>query len=251
MKASILNFVLFSIVIGSFEYAKKELYYVNERSIYLERDIIYFRNNRILADADKQFDFNDFYKSNLNFVNEFKDNNYDDKENIYLRNIIDSHIKKHKESNKTPNLNNVDDETKKLIHELRKEIEEVKKELDNKRNGKLAARSIQNKKIAKKCKDNPVSKDVSFKELENEKNNEIISRSNNELESDLETKKSIKKLLKRGLLLAGISLGFLISGGLTIPFIVIVTLVSFDTFKKLWQHTKSEFKAPNIFKIIK
>ncbi|CAD2105361.1 hypothetical protein YYG_02102 [Plasmodium vinckei petteri] len=251
MKANILNFVLFSIVICSFEYAKKELYYVNERSIYLERNIIYFRNNRILADADKKFDFNDFYNSNLNFVSQLNDYNYDDKENIYLRNIIDSHIKKHKESNKTPNLNNVDAETKKLILELRKDIEEVKKELDNKRNGKLAAQSIQNKKIEKKCKNNPASKDVSFKELGNEKNNEIISRSNNELETDPETQKSIKKLLKRGLLLAGISLGFIISGGLTIPFIVIITLVSFDTLKKLWRHSRSEFKKPNILKILK
>ncbi|CAD2092323.1 fam-b protein [Plasmodium vinckei brucechwatti] len=251
MKANILNFVLFSMVICSFEYAKKELYYVNERSIYREKNIIYFRNNRILADADKQFDFNDFYKSNLNFVSQYNDYDYDDKENVYLRNIIDSHVKKHKESNTTPNLNNVDGETKKLLLELRKDIEEVKKEIDNKRNGKLAAQSIQNKKISKKYKDNSAPEHASFKEFEHEKNNEVISRSNNELENDAETRKSIKRLLKKGLVLAGISLGFLISGGLTIPFIVIITLVSFDTFKKLWSHTRSEFKKTKILKILK
>ncbi|KEG02410.1 fam-b protein [Plasmodium vinckei vinckei] len=250
MKANILNFVLFSIVICSFEYAPKELYYVNERSIYLERNIIYFRNNRILADPYKKFDFNDFYKSSLGSGYQFDGYN-DDEEITNLRNIIDSHITKHKESNKTPNLNNMDDETKKLIYELRKDIEEIKKEINNKRNGKPEAQSIENKKLAKKCKNNPVSKDANFEELENEQNDEIVSRSDNKLETDPETRKSIKKLVKRGLVLAALSLGFIISGGLTIPFIVIVTLLSFDTIKKLLRYTKSELKNPKIFKILK
>ncbi|CDU16358.1 hypothetical protein YYC_05049 [Plasmodium yoelii 17X] len=50
MRVNILKYVLFTIVICSFEYAKNELYYVNERSTCLERNVINFRNNRILAD---------------------------------------------------------------------------------------------------------------------------------------------------------------------------------------------------------
>ncbi|CAD2109190.1 fam-b protein [Plasmodium vinckei] len=91
-------------------------------------------NNRILADADNRFYLNNFYESTLNLANQFSDYIDDDKEITNLRNNIDSHIKKDKESNISPNLNNVDEKTKNLIYELQKELEEVKKELDNKRN---------------------------------------------------------------------------------------------------------------------
>ncbi|VEV58084.1 fam-b protein [Plasmodium vinckei vinckei] len=80
MESRILKFVFFSIIICSFEYAKNELYYVNERSIYLERNIIYFRNNRILEYIDNQFDLYDFYESTLNLANQFSDYIDDDKE---------------------------------------------------------------------------------------------------------------------------------------------------------------------------
>ncbi|KEG00151.1 hypothetical protein YYE_05000, partial [Plasmodium vinckei vinckei] len=129
MKVSILKFVLFSIIICSFEYAPKELYFINERKIYLERNIINFKNSRILADKDKQFDLNNFYESTLSLANQFSEYIDDDEEITNLRNIIDSRIKKHKGSNISPNLNNVDEKTKKLIYELQTELEEVKKEL--------------------------------------------------------------------------------------------------------------------------
>ncbi|VEV54907.1 Plasmodium exported protein, unknown function, partial [Plasmodium vinckei vinckei] len=80
MKANILNCVFFSIIICFFEYAKKELYFINERKIYLERNIINFKNNRILADAYKQFDLNNFYESTLNLANQFNDYNDDDED---------------------------------------------------------------------------------------------------------------------------------------------------------------------------
>ncbi|KEG00564.1 hypothetical protein YYE_04748 [Plasmodium vinckei vinckei] len=150
MKVNILNFVLFSIIICSFEYAKKELYFINERKIYLERNIINFKNNRILADADKQFNLNNFYESTLSLANKFNDYNDDDEDIIYLRNIIDSHVKKYKESNTTPNLNNLDGKTKKLIHKIQKELNEAKKELDNERNGELSIHLIQDKRVIKK-----------------------------------------------------------------------------------------------------
>ncbi|KEG04433.1 hypothetical protein YYE_00006 [Plasmodium vinckei vinckei] len=133
MESRILKFVFFSIIICSFEYAKNELYYVNERSIYLERNIIYFRNNRILEYIDNQFDLYDFYESTLNLANQFN-----------------SRIKNHKGSNISPNLNNVDGKTKKLIHKIQKELNEAKKELDNIKNDKLAIQPIQDKRITKK-----------------------------------------------------------------------------------------------------
>ncbi|CAD2096412.1 fam-b protein [Plasmodium vinckei lentum] len=150
MKANILNFIFFSIIICSFGFSKNELYFIYERSIYLERNVISFINNRILANVDDQFDLNNFYESTLSLANQFSDYNDDDKEIIHLRNIINSHVKMHKESNTTPNLNNVDEKTKKLIYELRKEIEEAKKELDNKRNGELSIQPIQDKIVIKK-----------------------------------------------------------------------------------------------------
>ncbi|EUD74082.1 hypothetical protein YYG_00029 [Plasmodium vinckei petteri] len=121
---------------------KLELHFVNERSIYLGRDIIKFKNNRILANVDNQFDLNNFYESTFSFANQFNDYNYDEEEITNIRNAIDSHIKEHKENNTLPNLNNVDKKTKKLIYELQKELEYVKKEIDNIRNNELAIQPL-------------------------------------------------------------------------------------------------------------
>ncbi|KEG00193.1 hypothetical protein YYE_04962, partial [Plasmodium vinckei vinckei] len=52
--------------------------------------------------------------------------------------------------NTTPNLNNVDGKTKKLIHKIQKELNEAKKELDNERNGELSIHPIQDKRVIKK-----------------------------------------------------------------------------------------------------
>ncbi|EUD71238.1 hypothetical protein YYG_03293 [Plasmodium vinckei petteri] len=150
MKPKILKFVFFSIIICSFEYAKNELHYVNERKIYLEMNIINIKNNRILADRDNQFDLNNFYESTLSLADQLNDCNDGDKNITNIRNLINSHIKKYKESNTLPNLNNVDEKTKREIHELQKELEEVKKELDNIRNDKIPIQPIQEKGITKK-----------------------------------------------------------------------------------------------------
>ncbi|CAD2099558.1 fam-b protein [Plasmodium vinckei lentum] len=149
MVVSILKLVLFSIIICSYEYAQNELYFINETNKYLEKNIINFRNNRVLAYADNLFDLNNFYESTFNLANQFNDCNDNDEEIINLRNAIDSHIKNHKENNTLPNLNNVDEKTKKKIHKLQKELEEVKKELDNIRNGEIPIQPIQEKGIIK------------------------------------------------------------------------------------------------------
>ncbi|CAD2097523.1 fam-b protein [Plasmodium vinckei] len=170
MRISILKFVFFSIIICSFEYVENELHFVNERSTYLERDIIKLKNNRILADIDNQFDLNNFYGSTLSLANQFSDYIGDDDEITNLRNAIDSRIKKHKGSNISPNLNNVDKKTKKLIYKLQKELEEAKKELDNIRNNELAIQPIQDKRIIKKDENILVSEHENFKQLENSEN---------------------------------------------------------------------------------
>ncbi|CAD2085930.1 fam-b protein [Plasmodium vinckei lentum] len=209
MRISILKLVFFSIIICSFEYAENELHFVNERSTYLERDIIKLKNNRILADTDNQFDLNNFYGSALSLANQFSDyiGDDNDEEMIRLRNIIDSNITKHKESNTLPNLNNVDKKTKKLIYELQKELEEAKKELDNIRNNELAIQPIQDKRIIKKDENIPVSEHESFKQLENSENileignynfedeyNEITSSDfYKKMKCDKKSKKQIKK----------------------------------------------------------
>ncbi|SCL88101.1 fam-b protein [Plasmodium chabaudi chabaudi] len=154
MRISILNFVFFSIIICSFEYAKNILHFINESNVYLERNIINLENNRILANADNQFDLNNFYESTLTLADQFNDykDNYEDDDDDdevikKIQNIIDSHREKDKRNNTLPNLNNVDKKTKKLIHELRTELDGVKKELDNIKNNKLAIQPIQDKRI--------------------------------------------------------------------------------------------------------
>ncbi|CAD2107678.1 fam-b protein [Plasmodium vinckei petteri] len=160
--------------------------------MHLERNIIHFRNNRILTDLDSQFDLNDFYELTVNISNQFNDYNDSDEEITNRRNIINSHVKKHNENNTLPNLNNVDNKTKKLIHELRKELEEVKKELDNKRNGELEIQLIQDKRIIKNDEHILEAKYDNFKY----EYNEIISNNNyEELKTDQKLKKEEKKLV--------------------------------------------------------
>ncbi|SBW38190.1 fam-b protein [Plasmodium berghei] len=178
MRISILKFVFFSIIICSFEYVKNELYFVNDRGIYLERDVINFKNNKILADVDNQFDFNEFYESTLSLASQLGDCIEGNKEIAYLQSIIDSHIKKHKENNTLPDLNNVDKKTKKLIDQLRKELEEIKKELNNKRSSEVEIQPIKDKIITKKNKNNSVSEQEDFKQLENSENTKIASSNN-------------------------------------------------------------------------
>ncbi|CAD2097535.1 fam-b protein [Plasmodium vinckei] len=213
MRIGILKFVLFSIIICSFEYGRNELYYVNERIIYFERNVINFINNRILANVDNQFDLNNFYESTLSLANQFSDYIGDD-EITNLRNSIDSHIKEHKENNTLPNLNNVDKKTRRLIHELQKELEEVKKELDNKRNSEFAIQPIQDKKITKKDENISVSEHEDFKQLENCENilkskydfeseyNEITSsNSYKEIKVDKNMNKTWDKLIMNGIMI--------------------------------------------------
>ncbi|VTZ69940.1 fam-b protein [Plasmodium chabaudi chabaudi] len=206
MIIKILKHVLLSIIICSFEYAQNELYYVNERSIYLERNIINFGNNRALTDADNQFDLYDFYQSTLSLGNQLNDGNGDDEKMMPLRNFIDSHITKHKESNTLPNLNDLDEKTKKLIYELQKELEETKKEIDNIRNNELAIQPVQDKIIIKNDGNISVS-EQDFKQLENEGNflkiedynfedeyNEIIS---SDIYKEIKDSKKAKKEFKK------------------------------------------------------
>ncbi|SCL90132.1 fam-b protein [Plasmodium chabaudi adami] len=170
MRVNILKYVFFSIIICSFEYAKNELYFITETTKCLERNVLNFRNNRALADADSQFDLNNFYESTLSFANQFSDYIGDDKEMTNFRNDIDSQIKKHKENNTLPNLNNVDKKTKKLIYKLQKELEETTKELDNKRNGELAIQPVHDKRIMKKDENISVSEHEDFIQLEDHEN---------------------------------------------------------------------------------
>ncbi|CAD2097772.1 fam-b protein [Plasmodium vinckei petteri] len=227
MRACILNFVFFSIIICFFWDGRNELHYVNERSVSLERNIINFRNNRILADADNQFDLNNFYQSALSLANQFSDCNDDDGEIAKLRNTIDSHITKHKESNTLPNLNNLDKKTKKLIRELQKELEETKKELDNISSNELEIQPIHDKRMLKKDENNFVSEQENFKHLENKgiflkiedynfenKYHEIASSDTyKEFKTDRKLKKAKKKLIITVMLFIVSFLVIIASGG--------------------------------------
>ncbi|SCL94396.1 fam-b protein [Plasmodium chabaudi adami] len=255
MKPVILKLVFFSIIICSFEYSKNESYNVNEKSICLERNIIHFRNNRTLANWDNQFDLNNFYESTSNLADQFNGWNGDKKENIYLRNIRDPHVKKHKERNRLPNLNNEDEEAQMVIDEIRKELEEVKRELDNIRNGELAIQPIQNKRIINKYENHSVSEHPGFKQLENfehalkttDNHNEMGS-DDNYMESDTNRKlKKDNKFLKKLRMHMGEDLKMIASDilqlvKLSVPYMVAVT-------KKSWRDFKFKLYLSNIIKI--
>ncbi|CAD2092335.1 Plasmodium exported protein, unknown function [Plasmodium vinckei brucechwatti] len=255
MKANIFNFVFFSIIICFFGYGRNELYFINERSICLERNIINFRNNRILADVENQFDLNNFYQSTLSLANQLNDCNDDDEEIKNLQNIIDSHITKHKENNALPNLNNVDKKTKKLILKLRKELNEAKKELDNKSNCELAIQLIHDKRIIKKYENSSILEQKNFKQLENYENifetdddeyydkyndkyNEIKSSNcYKKLKKNPEYKKSKKNLIIKVMLL--ITTFFVIIASGAMKFLLLLTPcvpLIFSKWRKVNKH---------------
>ncbi|CAD2091065.1 fam-b protein [Plasmodium vinckei brucechwatti] len=245
MRVRILKYVFFSIIICSFEYVKNELYFINERNICIERNIINFRNNRILADADNQFDLYDFYQSTSSLANHFNDYN-DDDEIEHLRNSIDSHIKKHKENNTLPNLNNVNGKTKKLIHELQKELEEKKRELDNIRNYELSINPIQDKRIIKGDENMSVSEherttlETECYNFEDEYNEITSGTSYNKVELDGNYKKSFKKFLKEWLVLMASYLVIITSGMPSLTVILIPNTISL--LKRLYENIQFFFK---------
>ncbi|CXH19794.1 fam-b protein [Plasmodium berghei] len=245
MRVSILKYVLFSIVICSFEYAKNELYFVNDRGIYLGRNVVNFRNNRILAYADNEFDLNEFYQSTLSLASQLGDCVEGNKEIEHLRNIIDSHIKKHKGSSTSLDLKNVDSKTKKIIDDLRTELEEVKREIDNKRNGELAIHSIDDKIIIKKDENSSVSEHEDFNQLENNENNKIAS-SNCYMKSKL-TKKIKKELIRfflSSLTFLAVAVSVLITGFPSLFILLIPSGVSIFFFQ--WRIIKCSFKLKKI-----
>ncbi|SCL89132.1 Protein of unknown function (DUF2031), putative [Plasmodium chabaudi adami] len=257
MRVNILNFVFFSIIICSFEYAQNELYFINKRNIYLERNIINFINNRTLADADNQFDLYDFYGSNLSLANQFSDC---DEEMIRLRNIIDSHIRKNKENNTLPNLNNVDKKTKKLIYELQKELEETKKEIDNIRNNELVIQPIKDKRRIKKDENIPVSDHEVFKQLEISENALEIGNYNFEdeyneiISSDIYKEIKMDEKLRRGKAssskkLTMVIVGYLaiLSSGVWYSIIFFIPYI-LSAIRKCWKVLKLKLKISKIQK---
>ncbi|KEG02414.1 fam-b protein [Plasmodium vinckei vinckei] len=254
MRISILYFVFFSIIICSFEYGKNILHFINERNVYLERNIINLENNRILADGDKQFDLNHFYESTLSLVSQLNDHNDDDEVIKKIQNIIDSHINKHKESNTLPNLNNVDKKTKKLIYELRKELDEVKKEIDNIRNNKLAIQPIEDKRIVNRHEVVSVSNYEGLNGLEYPRHITANEQNavNTTVDDELKNKRKVKRrrygLFVRAFILVVLSIVVLIPGvNLWVLGTLIVSL-SIETYFRCYQFRKLTFK---IYKVPK
>ncbi|SBW38120.1 fam-b protein, partial [Plasmodium berghei] len=235
-----------------------ELYFVNDRGICLERNVINFRNNRILAYIDNQFDLNEFYQSTLSLASQLGDYVEGNKEIAHLRNIIDSHIKKHKGSNTSLDFKNVDSKTKKLINECRKELEELKKKIADKTNGELAIQPILDKKIIKKNGNSSVSEHENFKQLENEGNflgidddnfedeyNEITSSSNyKKFKIDRKLKKENKKLFKKFMVFMVAHFAIVASGWGYLILLVIPYTISI--IKNCWTNFKLSFKKSEI-----
>ncbi|SCL93331.1 Protein of unknown function (DUF2031), putative, partial [Plasmodium chabaudi adami] len=213
--------------------------------------------------ADNQFDLYDFYQSTSSIASQFNDYNDDEKDIIHFRNAIDSHIKKHKENNTLPNLNNLDKKTKKLIYELQKELEETKKEIDNIRINELAIQPMQDKRVIKSDGNISVSEHEDFKQLENSENileteydnfedkyNEITSSDcYKKLKLDNLYRKSGKDLLKKWLVLMGSFLVIMSSGAGNLAILLIPHTVS--VIKSLWKRFKIKIKIFKMSKIVK
>ncbi|CAD2099612.1 fam-b protein [Plasmodium vinckei brucechwatti] len=250
MRVSILKLVFFSIIICSFEYAINELYYVNETSIHLERNLINFRNNRILTDADEHFDLNYFYESIVSFADQLNDHNDDGKDIKKSRNFINSHIKKYKESNTLPDLNNVDKKTKREIHKLQKELEEVKNELDNIRNDKLAIQPIQDKRIIIKGRKFSISNYEGPKGLEYLRSLTVNEQDEDDtnvediVESKRELERRFKGLMIRGALMILLSFVLLAPGVVQIGAAIIGVLLSIESIFRCYQYAKLGYKIP-------
>ncbi|EAA18193.1 hypothetical protein YYC_05798 [Plasmodium yoelii 17X] len=284
MKSSIFKFVFFSIIISSFEYAQNELYFVNERSINLERNITNFRNNRILADTDNRFDLNNFYESTLSLINKINDDNDDDEEITKLKSIMNLQLMKSKESNTLKDLNNVDKKTKKYVLKLQKELEGLKKELDdtnnddkkvddknndNKNNDdennddknnddknndnknnydELAIKREHGKHLIEKNGHFYLSDVPEFKPMSNEgilvakEHQEIISYINNERSTTRKLRKERTKLIKKVILLIGVCVTGLMTG-MALPFLIFISIISFETAKKMWKIFRLSMKT--------
>ncbi|EAA16091.1 fam-b protein [Plasmodium yoelii] len=243
MRVSTLKYVLFSIIICSFEYGKNELYYVNERTICFERNIINFSNNRILADGDSQFNLHEFYESTSSVENQVNDHDNDDEKNISIRNTVDSHVKKNKKSKKSLYSKNVDKKRKNLIHGHHKEIEEIEeteKEIDNTNNNKLAIVPIEN---------NSVSEEEDFEELENEGNivvsedYEINSSIEDELNDKLELNKMVNGLITKVVFLNMLVFALSVNEWIEIGLIIMSVALSFEIFYRFYQYLKLRFKV--------
>ncbi|VEV58074.1 fam-b protein [Plasmodium vinckei vinckei] len=261
MRISILYFVFFSIIICSFEYGKNVLHFINESNVYLERNIINLENNRILADANNKLDLNHFYESTLSLADQLNDcsgEDDDDEDTQKFRNIIYSHIKKHKESNTLPDLNNVDKKRKKIIYELQKELDEVKKELDevkkdigNIRNNKLETQPIQDKRIVNRDEVVSVS---NYEDLNRHEDLRLITENeenavNTTADDRLKDKQELK-IIRKGLLLRGCILAVLTSL-LLIPVVNIwvsymIVGLSIETLFRCYQFSKLTFKVYNV-----
>ncbi|CDU16182.1 fam-b protein, partial [Plasmodium yoelii] len=221
----------------------QELYYVNERTICFERNIINFSNNRILADGDSQFNLHEFYESTSSVENQVNDHDNDDEKNISIRNTVDSHVKKNKKSKKSLYSKNVDKKRKNLIHGDHKEIEEIeetKKVVDNINNNKLAIAPIEN---------NSLSEEEDFKELENEGNivvsedYESDSSIEDELNDKLELKKMVNGLMRKVIFLNMIFFALSMNEWVEIILIIMTVALSFEIFFRLYQYLKLCFKV--------
>ncbi|ETB63240.1 hypothetical protein YYC_00079 [Plasmodium yoelii 17X] len=240
MRVCIFKYVFFSIIICFFEYAKNKLYLVNERSVYLERNVINFRNNRILANAENQFNLNDFYQSTLSLVNQFNDND----ELRYIRNTINSQIRKHKKKNTLPNLNNVDKKTKKLIDEIQKELE-VKKEFGNKKDYKLIIQPIHDKRIIKKDENNSVSEHENYN-FDSEYIDVTLSNDYKKLKIKQKLKKKNISLLKKFAIFMLSHIVVVTSGGGYLILLAIPCTISL--FKKCWEILRLAIKQSKLSK---
>lgn len=194
----------------------------------------------------------------MSLVDQFNEYNSDFEEITYNRNIIDSHIKKHKENNTLPDLNIVDKEAKKLINELRAEIEEVKKAIDNKMNGELEIQPMHDKKIIKKDENSSVSEREGFKKSKSfEKQLRTVNNKFKDKYYKIKSSKNYMKFLinkniikdkgklQKLMMLSATILAVAIASG-TMNILLLLAPVGFLIFRKLWRSMKHKLKLRKI-----
>ncbi|CDU16591.1 hypothetical protein YYC_03526, partial [Plasmodium yoelii 17X] len=224
MRVNILKYVIFSIIICSFEYSQNELC--------LGRNVINFRNNRVLTDVDNLLDLNDLSQSTVNLVNQFDENDSDDDGIIYMRKIINSHIKEQTKNNTLPKLSSLNKRTKKIVNKLLTELEKAKKELSSHKDDEMKKKLIEDEQMT--------IKDENFKQFENELS---PLEKENMIKDWEQAKKDFKGMMISGTTVIFLLMGLLIPGPSQIPISILISLLAVNAFYKGYKYDKFQLKA--------
>ncbi|CAD2103387.1 fam-b protein [Plasmodium vinckei] len=197
------------------------------------------------------FNLNNFYESNLNFLDKHNDGNYDG-DKIYTKQIIDLRETNYKYSDILSKLKDIEHDVEGLIHEITSQLEKLKKENGNNREYELTVEPNIDKRPIKKDTPLLASSYENLKEWEHSENtlningkhfeskyNEIISGNDYDIiKCNSEFEETYKDIMKNNALLTTVALLCLLTGGFALPLILLLIPKARYIIKKLWKLRK-------------